>query len=65
MNTLIVKISDDQNTITHESGFVTVFEEKIGCSGCYYYEIEDCNHIPCIEPRRTVNNKEGIFKLKQ
>lgn len=66
MNTPIIKISDDQNEITHESGVVTVFEEtKINrCNGCVYQNPKVCKSIaPCFRFER-IDNKTGIFKLK-
>lgn len=69
MNTPIVKISDDQNEITHESGVVTVFVESVSqCEKCCYYKNFNCSDIPChfrteFTPRKEFNY--GIFKLKQ
>lgn len=65
MNTPIIKISEDQNEITHESGVVTVFEEsKSRCNGCFYKIDKVCKSIaPCFQFERT-DRKTGIFKLK-
>lgn len=68
MNTPIIKISDDQNEITHESGVVTVFKKKgitSGCNKCVYNEI-GCIQFsaPCGNPYRTADEFNGIFKLK-
>jgi len=63
MKTKIVSISDDKNTITHESGFVSVFKESgIYCIGCVYYENFDCaaNEMPCLDVKRK-DGLEGIF----
>lgn len=73
MNTPIVKISDDQNEITHESGVVTVFVENGRCVNCCYYPYSKskktscCNKIPChTEIGKIIReNNYGIFKLKQ
>lgn len=72
MNTPIIKISDDQNEITHESGVVTVFKKDDSgiCFGCFYAtrKEHDCRLIPCdynkIKCKRK-DGKSGIFKLKQ
>ena len=64
MNSKIVSISEDQNTITHESGFVSVFKEsKNGCNGCIYPNDRCPNMIPCFKEVR-VDNKNGIFIAK-
>lgn len=66
MNTPIIKISDDQNEITHESGVVTVFEwnNDYSCDGCVYRMVlKNCFPIPCRDKAR-IDKKEGIFKLK-
>jgi hypothetical protein len=65
MKTPIKNISEDQNTITHESGVVTVFERKVrisGCNKCVYSEF-GCMHylVPCCYPYRTADSKNGIF----
>ena len=69
MNTKILKISEDQNEITHESGVVTEFEPKGRISGCNkcVYSLNGCMHYlaPCSYPYRTADRKNGIFKLKQ
>ena len=65
MNTKIIAISEDQNTITHESGVVTEFDSKCNlCFYCCYDNIEDgCIGVPCvINVRKDKGN--GIFKLK-
>lgn len=37
MNTPIIKISDDQNTVTHKSGLITERVKGVkGCVGCVY-----------------------------
>lgn len=65
MKTKIIKISDDQNTITHKSGVVTVFEESNkNCSFCIYFNKENCNVLLCSCSFRF-DEKSGIFKLKQ
>ena len=69
MNTPIKSISDDQNTITHESGVVTLFvESKNSCIGCCYgtftvFGYCNPNKIPCIKTSRA-DYKNGIFKIK-
>lgn len=65
MNTKIISISDDQNTITHESGLVTEFVESdhLGCFYCVYETNDTCFDKPCMEDRR-LNKLDGIFKLK-
>ena len=71
MNTPIISISDDQNTITHESGVVVEFVKveincSVGCKGCVYHIdnnkcMQQNNHdVVCM--RRA---ESGIFKLKQ
>jgi len=63
METKIISISEDQNTITHESGFVSVFAESMtGCDGCVYFE-SNCIAIPCTSGRRN-DGLEGIFIAK-
>jgi len=69
MNTPIVKISDDQNEITHESGVVTVFVEsnKSTCLYCAYLNDDGgciCEPAPCNVFRRK-DYKLGHFTLKQ
>ena len=68
MNTPIIKISDDQNEITHESGVVTVFEEsENSCECCFYESIYICDEIPCLPETSFIarlDHKNGIFKLK-
>ena len=70
MNSKIIKISYDQNEITHESGVVTVAKECDGsCIGCYYFDMDlsfDCsgNKMPCMSDKRF-DNKTVIFILKQ
>lgn len=66
MNTPIVKISDDQNEITHKSGVVTEFVEGSNCKLCIYYEKIDCwkMRMPCDTFQRK-DKKMGKFKLKQ
>ena len=68
MKTKIKHISEDQNTITHESGFQTVFKEDFTgiCFGCVYYKLHniDCGQIPCDYNKRTGrrnDTKTGIF----
>ena len=67
MNTPIISISDDQNTITHESGVVTVFEVPKGgifCRNCFYVEWnKSCTGMPCTSGIRN-DKRNGIFKLK-
>ena len=74
MNTPIIKISDDQNEITHESGVVTVFVKDGMCRDCCYSKVEPhmkrmCLKIPCstmFEPNCRKDGIDfGIFKLKQ
>ena len=64
MNTPIISISDDQNTITHESGVVTVFKNNgnYKCHGCVYNPELCPIIIPCVSRKDKEN---GIFKLKQ
>jgi hypothetical protein len=67
MNTPIISISDDQNTITHESGVVTVFVEtdnQNDCIGCIYKNGAICEQIkaPCMKSQR-LDHKFGVFKL--
>lgn len=71
MNTPIIKISDDQNEITHESGVVTVFEETnlLTCNFCCYLGSSSlfCRKIPCLFTGNGIkrnDKKSGIFKLK-
>jgi len=66
MKTQIKHISEDQNTITHESGVVVVFKEtNKRCSGCFYDNNKVCKSIaPCYRFERN-DNKTGIFKLKE
>lgn len=66
MNTPIISISEDQNTITHESGNVYVAEKLIAkCLGCAYLENHyDCIKIPCLIIQRQ-DGENKIFKLKQ
>lgn len=66
MNTTF-KISDDQNTITHESGLVTEFVESRhkyptirDCSLCYYCDSINCKTLPCYH----TNKKHGYFVKK-
>lgn len=72
MNTKIVKISEDQKKITHESGAVTVFKKDNSgtCINCIYSDLKmhDCRFIPCDYNKRTGRRNDtltGIFKLKQ
>ena len=68
------KISDDQNTITHESVLVTVFVEdnKTVCSDrCEYLTapLVDCKQIPCSKIKRMLSacrkdKKHGYFVKK-
>ena len=64
MNTPIVKISDDEKTIIHESGFKSRFcEDKTFdcCENCVYNFTEDvCYHIPCTFNHRK-DKKNGYF----
>ena len=66
MNTPIIKISDDQNEITHKSGVVTVFVEECNCEQCIYYKKIDCwkKRMPCATYQRK-DRKIGRFTLKQ
>ena len=67
MNTKIISISDDQNTITHESGVVTEFVVQGGkdiCKNCVYNILKGkCSHIICV-PIQRKDERNGIFKLK-
>ena len=64
MNSKIVSISEDQNTITHESGFVSVFKEnKNGCLDCVYPNDRCPAIIPCFKEVR-IDKKDGIFIAK-
>ena len=68
------KISEDQNTITHESGLVTKFVEdnSITCSDkCEYLTVSlvDCKQIPCSKIKRMLSacredKKNGYFVKK-
>ena len=67
MKTKIISISDDQKTITHESGLVVEFEDigiEMFCDGCIYVEDAKCfskNHLCC----QRKDCKNGIFKAKK
>ena len=65
MNSKIISISDNQNTITHESGFVSVFKEQKGssCIDCVYYYENSCGKIPC-SPSERKDYLTGIFTPK-
>lgn len=67
MNTPIIKISDDQNEITHESGVVTnfVWTNLFSCGRCVYKNRKSCYDIPCVSLRRDRDCFNGIFKIKQ
>ena len=68
------KISEDQNTITHESGLVTKFVEdnSIMCSDkCEYLTVPlvDCKQIPCYEIKIVLSacrkdKRNGYFVKK-
>ena len=69
MKTPIIKISDDQHTITHESGFVAVFvEDNSGlCTNCIYSKLtmHNCKVIPCDYNKRSGRRNDtltGVFK---
>lgn len=67
MNTPIIKISEDQNEIIHESGVVTVFKKTrkgSGCENCVYdYENTClCYAANCDDYRLK---RHGIFILKK
>jgi len=59
----IISISKDQNTITHESGIVTEFQDHYEncCGSCFYKNRHVCL-LPCTHQDR-IDNREGIFKL--
>jgi len=66
MKSKIISISDDQNTITHESGLITTSKVKIGCEGCIYFEkngFENCRKIICSPHTRT--DKKSVIFVKQ
>lgn len=68
MNTKIVKISEDQKEITHESGVVTVFKKNGSCENCCYILSDNCSKAPChfmttLSPRNDF--EYGCFKVKQ
>ena len=69
MNTKIVKISKDQNEITHESGVITVFQKQemnLFCQGCVYSNYDDCRlQIDLCTSAKRKDEENGIFKLKQ
>ena len=59
------KISEDQNTITHESGLVTKFvrDNSDDCNNCVYWEYSICHKIPCTS--KTANKKHITRKDKK
>jgi hypothetical protein len=66
MKTPIKNISEDQNTITHESGFQTVFKIPKGkaiCRNCCYGVLPFCDTPCCSESR--IDKKNGIFVQKK
>ena len=75
MKTPILSISEDQNTITHESGTVTEFvpeSEEQDCETCCYFKfncphsssenLHRLNSLLCFKGRKDM--KPGQFKLK-
>ena len=68
MNTKIVEISEDQNTITNESGVVTVFCKNGACEECCYMSSRNCPEAPC-HPYITLSPRNdfeyGCFKVKE
>ena len=57
----IAKISEDQNTITHDDGIVAVFKEGGNEFDCCYYNTDNCQlYIPCCKVMRD-DKINGIF----
>jgi len=72
MITPIISISDDQNTITHESGLITEFKKDNSgtCINCVYSDLKmhNCRFIPCDYNKRTGRRNDtltGVFKVKK
>lgn len=67
MNSKIIKISDDQNEITHESGLVTEFRlTNKTCYNCVYLDRKGfclCEDAPCDSGYRF-DSYSGIFVKK-
>lgn len=51
-----VKISDDQNSIEIRA----VFVQGGGCLDCAFYNLTDCDDIPCTKADRN-DGKDGHF----
>ncbi len=67
MNTEIISISKDQNTITHKSGTITIAKKGWGCNKCCYYSNEyfgNCLCVPCLNTKRE-DKMSVIFEIKE